>query len=87
MKNYEINFRKGPATKVSYTVSVNNQQVDTSFSYPFNYAQIVETLSLRRNLCTPNYAISNAFYIVTPNNVCNFGITKYLEIKFYIFIS
>ena len=69
-------MRQGQATKVSYIVTVNSQQIDTSFSYSYNYIRILDTLALKRSLCVPNYAISNAFFIVTPNRICDFAIQK-----------
>lgn len=71
-----INNRKAQATKVSYTVSVNGQQVDSSFSFPYDYVRILDIISLRRSLCVPNYAISNAFFIITPNRICSLSIDK-----------
>ncbi len=69
-------IRKGQATQIVYTVTVNNQLIDSTFSDLFNYSLILKTLGYQLNLCSPTYPIKNAFNYITPNKLCDFEINK-----------
>ena len=62
-----------------YTVFVNSQQIDSGFSISYNYEKIKESFkaSFQKNgICKPNYAVANAFNIITSNKVCDYNVAK-----------
>jgi hypothetical protein len=59
---------------LTYTVEVNGQQIDAEFPQAYDYIRLQAAFAKNRQICKPNYAIVNAFNILTSTKVCDYNL-------------